>query len=136
MITKDVGATPAEIITKRGEVAFREIEKKAVHLVSALDNVVISTGGGVPLDPDNMKSLTERGETVWLKVLPETVLKRAGNLKSRPLIDPKDPLNSIKTKMAARESAYAKARHKIESDALTVNQVADQILSLFPALQI
>lgn len=134
MITKDVGATPGEIITKRGEKAFREIERKAVHLVAALDNVVISTGGGVPLDAQNMKDLSAHGETVWLNVSPETVLHRAGNLKTRPLIDPRDPLNSIKMKMATRERAYAAARHKIDSDQLSVSQVADKILSLFPSL--
>lgn len=134
MITKDVGATPGDIIKKQGEAAFREVEKKAVQLVSALDNVVISTGGGVPLDAQNMKALSMHGEIVWLKVSPETVLSRAGNLKSRPLIDPKDPLNSIKTKMASRASAYAVAKHLIDSDALTVAQVADKVLSLFPSL--
>src|SRR5688572_15306391 len=86
MISKDVGASIADIIKKQGEPAFREIESKAVQLVASLDKSVISTGGGVPLRAENMAALGQHGHIVWLEVSADTVLKRAGNLKSRPLI--------------------------------------------------
>ena len=135
MIIKDVGASIAEIIRKRGEPAFREIETKAVRLVAALDKAVISTGGGVPMGPQNMKSLAQRGCFVWLKVSPETVLKRAGNLKSRPLIDPKDPLGSIKTRMADREMFYSQATIHVDADTLSPSAAAEQILAKLPELR-
>ncbi len=135
MITKDVGASVADIIHKQGEPAFRSIEKKAVQLVASLDNSVISTGGGVPLDPNNMKALSERGRFVWLKISPETVLKRAGNLKSRPLIDPQDPIGSIKRRMTEREPAYAKAEFQVSVEDKTPSSVAEQILGLIPAVK-
>ncbi len=135
MITKDVGASIADIIRKQGEPAFREVETKAVRLVSTLDKSVISTGGGVPLSSENMNALSERGQFIWLKVSPETVLKRAGNLKSRPLIDPKDPLGSIKVRMAEREKFYSKAQHQIDVENLPPAIVADKILQLLPELR-
>lgn len=134
IIEKDVGATISDIIRKQGEPAFREVEKKAVKLVSMLDKAVISTGGGVPLNSENMKSLAEQGQIVWLQVNAETALKRAGDFKSRPLIDARDPLNSIKTRLAEREPFYSKANHHIPTDNMTPDQVADQIIQLIPGL--
>ena len=78
MITKDVGMSVADIIRKKGEPALREVERKAVQLVSLLDKTVISTGGGVPLDADNRSALEKNGIVVWLQVSPQTVLQRAG----------------------------------------------------------
>ena len=127
MIVNDVGAPIADIIKKQGEPAFRSVEKKAVQLVSSLDKSVISTGGGVPMDADNMAALKKNGELVWLKISPETVLKRAGNLKSRPLIDPARPLESIRERMAERESAYSKAGFHIDVDNLTPDALADKV---------
>lgn len=134
MIVKDVGASISDIIRKQGEPAFRAIEQKAVQLVSLLDANVISTGGGVPMDPVNMKALQQSGPLVWLKVSPETVLKRAGNLKSRPLIDPADPIGSIRKRMAEREKFYSQATVSIEADDLAYEAVADKIISLVPGL--
>lgn len=134
MIEKDVGASVAEIIRKQGEAAFREVEKKVVKLVSLLDSTVISTGGGVPLSAENMKSLSDHGRVVWLQVKPETVLQRAGDLTSRPLIDPKDPLTSIQNKMKERESHYSKAHLRVAADEGTPEQLAEHILSLCPVL--
>ncbi len=134
MIVKDVGASIAEIIRKQGEPAFREVESKAVQLVSIMNKAVISTGGGVPLNPANMSALMLRGELVWLKIKPETVLKRAGNLKSRPLIDPNNPLESIKTRMTEREKFYSVARHQIDVEDQTPQELADKILGMLPSV--
>src|ERR1044071_2427963 len=55
LVEKQVGQSVADIIRSMGEAAFREVEKKAVQLVSLSNSSVIATGGGVPLDPDNMR---------------------------------------------------------------------------------
>ncbi len=130
MITKDVGLPVAEIIRKRGEPAFREVERKAVQLVSLLDKTVISTGGGVPLDAGNRAALEKNGVTVWLQVSPHTVLQRAGSLKNRPLIDPDHPLESIEKRLTEREPMYALARHAIATDGRTLDSVVDEISRL------
>lgn len=134
MIVKDVGRSIAEIITSQGEPAFRDIEHKVVRLVSLLDECVVSTGGGVPLDPANMKELSKNAEVVWLKVKPETVLKRVGNVKTRPLIDPKNPLESIRTRLSQREKFYATAAVHIDTDDRTPEEVADAVLKEIPSV--
>jgi len=134
MISKQVGFSVGDIIRKKGEAAFRAIEKNAVQLVSLSDRCVISTGGGVPLDANNMQELARDATVIWLKVSPETALKRAGNLKSRPLIDAGNPLESIRRRMAERNPIYERAaQHTIESDHLEADQVVEKILSLVPS---
>jgi shikimate kinase len=135
MISKESGISVGEIIQSKGERAFRDIEKKVVQDVSSLDNVIISTGGGVPLDLENMRRLGKRGKIIWLKVSPETVLKRAGDLKSRPLIYPKDPLRSIRERLSQRAEAYSSASYSVDSDRLSLDQMADEIISFFPSLK-
>jgi shikimate kinase len=130
VVSKEAGATIADIIRTKGEPAFRALERGAVQRLSALDKCVISTGGGTPINPENMSDLSKDAETVWLRIFPETVLKRAGNIATRPMIDPKDPLGSIKKRLAEREPAYAKAKHTVDTDGRTPEQVADIILSL------
>ncbi len=134
MIAKQVGVSIADIIRKQGESAFREMERKTVALIGALDRCVISTGGGVPLDPQNMRELSHNGEIVWLKVSPETVLKRAGDFKSRPLIDAKDPLNSIRKRLDERAPAYRSAPHAIDTDHVNAEDIVERIFSEIPSL--
>lgn len=132
IITKDVGASPGEIIRRRGESAFREIERKVVHLLAPIDPCVISTGGGVPLNSDNMKDLSQNAHVVWLRAKPETILKRAGDIKTRPLIDPANPLKSIQDRLKDREPAYQAAKIAVETDSLTIDQVAEKIMAGLP----
>lgn len=132
MIRKDVGSSIADIIVSQGESAFREIENKAVGLVSSLNKTVISTGGGVPTSDANMKMLSSQGQLIWLKVSPETVLKRAGNLKSRPLINSNDPLSSIRRLMSEREKFYSQAPYSLSVDGLVPHQLADKIIEMVP----
>ncbi len=133
MISKQVGIPVGDIIRQKGEAAFREVEKNAVSLVSLSDRSVISTGGGVPLNPSNMSELSKDAMIIWLKVSPETALKRAGNIKSRPLIDPNDPIGSIRKRMAERNPIYERAaQHTIESDNMESDHVVDKIMTLIP----
>jgi shikimate kinase len=133
MISKQVGAPIADIIRQQGEPAFRQIEKNAVALVALSDRCVISTGGGVPLDVDNVSELSKNAVVVWLKVAPETALRRAGNIKSRPLIDAADPLGSIRKRMQERNPIYEKmAAHIVESDQLQSEDVVEKIMTFIP----
>lgn len=130
MISKDVGMSVADIIRKRGEPSFRQVERNAIQLVSLLDKTVISTGGGAVLDSANRTALEKNGITVWLKVSPETVLQRAGSFKNRPLIDSANPLESIRNRLADREPVYSQARHHVVTDGRTLDSVVDEVAQL------
>lgn len=66
-ITKKFGATPAEIIVKEGEEAFRKKESAVIKEVSALSGAVIATGGGAVIKTENVSALKSNGVIVYIK---------------------------------------------------------------------
>ena len=131
MIEKQTGFTVAQIFQKSGESAFREFEAQTVSLVSLMDRAVIATGGGVPLREENVDALERNGVTVCLEAKPETVLERLKeSVDVRPLLEGKDPYLKIHELLSARRAAYARARHKVPTDDLSPQQVAEKVLSV------
>ena len=66
-VYKATGKTPAEIITERGEPAFRWAETAAVKTAAAKSGVIIATGGGAVLKEENTLALAANGLCFWVK---------------------------------------------------------------------
>ncbi|MDR1402681.1 MAG: shikimate kinase [Tannerellaceae bacterium] len=76
-----------QLFDENGEAVFRDIECKLLHEVAMFENVVISTGGGVPCFFDNMSYMNQTGITVYLKVSSTELAKRLALARhSRPLL--------------------------------------------------
>mgnify|MGYP001441532638 CR=1 FL=1 len=56
-----------EIFDNNGEAYFRDLEKNILDEVD-FSNVVIATGGGLPVFKNNMDILIDRGTTIYLKI--------------------------------------------------------------------
>lgn len=65
-IEKFSGKSISEIFAELGEKGFREIESSVIEKVSALQNAVISTGGGVVLRERNTELLKENGRIYFI----------------------------------------------------------------------
>jgi len=128
-IEKDTGLTVAKIFEKRGEQAFRDLESAAIKCAAMLDNFVISTGGGAVLRRENIEELRRRGKIIYLAAAPETILKRVGNAKTRPLLaKEQDKLGKIKEMLAQREPYYRECDLAIDTSDLKVSSVVDKIV--------
>ena len=66
-IYKDTGKTPAEIIEKDGEAAFRDTESKIIERVAGYGGAVIATGGGAILRENNVCALKANGVICYLR---------------------------------------------------------------------
>lgn len=132
IIEKEAGLAIREIFKLKGEGAFRNMETQTIRLLSALDNRVIATGGGVPLRTENMEALERNGVVFCLEASPEVILSRIGAVFSRPLLNPKDPIGSIRKLLTERSRAYGRCRARINTDNLSVEQVVDKILEFIP----
>lgn len=66
----------SEIFADRGESRFREIERRVISELSDFEDVVISTGGGLPCFNNNMELMNEKGTTVYLEVSVEELAAR------------------------------------------------------------
>jgi len=70
---------------KKGEEYFRDIESEIIQSMAVLDRVIMSTGGGVVLRPENMKALKEKGVIFYIKRPVEEILKSV-ETDIRPLL--------------------------------------------------
>lgn len=131
--------TVSRIFAEEGESKFREIEAKVLDEVANFENVVVSTGGGVPCFYNNMQRMNAAGITIYLKVSPEELAKRLEVGKNaRPLIKDKsqDELQTfISENLVQRETFYNQASIIFEAEKMmtrsdiqdTVNQLTEQI---------
>jgi shikimate kinase len=108
IVEAQAGMTVPAIFRRRGESAFRSIEKEVVEnlLEPGRTPKVISVGGGAVLDKDNRAALAETCRVVWLWASVQTALSRV-NLPTRPVLDTSRPLESAERTLAARLPVYA-----------------------------
>ena len=108
-IIKDQQCSISEIFDRFGEEEFRHLENKKLLSTLDIDNCVISTGGGIIMDQDNIKIMVENGSIIHLDIDLETQLLRIKNKKNRPLLKDKDDERNILVKMRKeRDHIYKK----------------------------
>lgn len=133
VIEKAEGMKVRDIFEQKGEAYFRRREKHALAQVLERDGQIIATGGGVVLDPENVKLLRDRALLICLKASTDVLLKRAGCGEKRPLLMANNRKERIEEILRQRADHYAEAHACIETSDLTVAQVAQQIMSLLKA---
>jgi shikimate kinase len=130
LIEKTAGLKVREIFAQKGEAYFRQLEKETLAKVLSQEGQVVATGGGVVLDDGNLELLRERSLLIGLNASTETILKRAGNGATRPLLKGVAPRERIEELLATRAARYAQAHATIDTDELTLSQVVDKIVEI------
>ncbi len=128
MIERRENRTIEAIFETDGEAAFRRLEKKAIAEAAAHDGVIITTGGGAVLDPENLRALRANGLILTLTATPETIYRRVKDTKRRPLLKHADVLGEIGRLLEARKTLYDDADYRFETDGRSPSQVARMIL--------
>ncbi len=89
-----------------GEAGFRQRERDMIAELTAREGIVLATGGGVVLDPDNRRHLSARGIVIYLYCPPEQQFERTRHDKNRPLLQTEDPLSRLKSLFEIRDPLY------------------------------
>lgn len=137
MIEKQQGRTIREIFATDGEEAFRKMETKLLEqlIQEQSTQLVISTGGGMPLREKNRKLLAELGTVIYLQTKPQTVYERIKDDTKRPLLQCEDPLARINEMLATRGPIYKSATNNIiPVDDLRQSEIAELIREQFVRL--
>ena len=100
------GVRVAVIFDIEGEAGFRKRETEAIDQLTALDDVVLATGGGAVLDPRNREVLKTRGFVIYLHAQPLVLSQRTRSDKSRPLLQGGDPRDRLEKLYAERDPLY------------------------------
>lgn len=131
MIQSSTGKTIAEIFSANGEPAFRALEEKTVRDLSGRAGTVISAGGGLPINPQNMTSLKTHALVVCLWASPAKIWERVKNQTHRPLLHDPDPQLKIQKLLAAREPFYKQADILLSTECRSLREVAQQVVHQF-----
>ncbi len=119
----------SDIFAEHGEVYFRDLESQAVKSVALMKNQVVATGGGVVLRSSNIDLLRTGGPIFCLNATPKAIWDRVRSSRSRPLLRGPNPLKKIETLLDKRAPYYALADHQIETTGVSIDRVANEIIS-------
>jgi 3-dehydroquinate synthase len=118
------------IFAQDGEPAFRQMEATLCRELSARDGLVIATGGGAPVDPQNRGLMMDSGSVVCLDTDAKEILRRVSGNADRPLLDVDDPCAEIERLLAIRRDAYADIPWHIDTTDLSIEEVAQRVIAL------
>jgi len=131
LIQTRTGRTIADIFAKNGEAAFRALERDVVVELAGRTKTVISTGGGLPANLENLASLKTHALVVCLWASPERIWERVRNQSHRPLLHDPDPQQKIRELLEQRAPFYRQADVLIRTDERSAREVAQQVVLQF-----
>lgn len=128
-VEKRTGVDIAYIFEKEGEAGFRQRERDAIDALTQIEPIVLATGGGAILLPENRQWLASRGLVVYLQTSVTQQVSRVGRSARRPLIADADPREKLTQLMTHRAPLYAEiADITVATDGRRVQSVAEEIL--------
>ena len=123
------GADIPWIFDVEGEEGFRDREQQVVEEMTLWDNVVLATGGGVVMRPENRNVLGARGFVVYLFASVEEQIRRTRKDRRRPLLQKGDPAETLRNLFTVRDPFYREiADHIIETDGCSPRTVAQRLV--------
>jgi shikimate kinase len=131
LIQTHTGRMIADIFATSGEPAFRALERDVVVGLAGRTQTVISTGGGLPANPDNLADLKMHALVVCLWASEEKIWERVRNQSHRPLLHDPDPQRKIRELLALRAPFYRQADVLINTDLRSAREVTQQIVLQF-----
>ena len=113
-----------------GEPGFRAREAQVIAELTALPGVVLATGGGAVLAPENRRRLAEHGTVIYLRARPEDLYHRVRHDRNRPLLATRDPLRRLRELHAERDALYVSiADVVIDTGRQTVQALARELIN-------
>ncbi|MFT6986341.1 MAG: shikimate kinase [Psychromonas sp.] len=130
-IEKKTGADIAWVFDVEGEEGFRNREEEMIDELTQKHGIVLATGGGAVIRPENRAHLSARGIVVYLKTSVNKQLARTLKDKRRPLLQTEDPRSVLESLAEKRNILYDEvADYTIETDEQSAKVVASQIIAL------
>lgn len=94
------------IFELEGEAGFRRREATVIEELTQADNIVLATGGGAVLLPENRSNLKQHGTVVYLRANVHELWVRTRNDKNRPLLQTENPRQKLEKLFEERDPLY------------------------------
>jgi shikimate kinase len=130
-IERREGSDITTIFAEKGEPYFRERERAVTEELAQIGGLIVSPGGGWITNGQAFSILRPRARVIYLKVTPETALKRMGASRtSRPILVRPDPIGELRRLLLERGPAYERADDVIDTERMTAQQVIAKVVAL------
>ena len=129
ILRREGKASVGEVFRSRGEAYFRQLESDITGELARRSSLVIAPGGGWIMTQRSLDAIRPVSYLVYLKVSPETALKRiGGDMGNRPLLDHPDPLGELRRQLDVRGPKYEQADLVIDAETLSATELIDQLI--------
>ena len=130
-IERRTGVDIPFIFDKEGEAGFRQRERETLEILTALGRIVLATGGGAIVLPENRGMLSERGCVIYLETSVAQQADRVKQGRTRPLLANVDTSVKLEQLMSERAVLYREvADFAVPTDGRKVRTVAESILRI------
>jgi 3-dehydroquinate synthase len=131
VIEARTGRAVPDIIQENGELAFRAMEAVTFTELAPRQRVVVAAGGGAPVYEPTRRAIVEAGLVMLLQASPAVTEVRVAaddKTRARPL---RGDVSGVARRMDQRAAVYSQADFTLETDVLTVEEVAEEIVRLY-----
>ena len=127
VIEAKVGKKIPEIFATEGEAQFRAYERTFVESGHPLERCVVSTGGGLVIQPGMSDLLKTKGIVICLFASVDTIIERTARSNQRPLLNVENPAERVRELLAEREPIYMKSGVCITTDGRSIVEIVRHI---------
>lgn len=113
VIEKRCGVTVNTIFEIEGEAGFRRRESCLLEELSAQENGIIATGGGVVTQAENRALLKQKGGVIYLNASVDLLWSRLRYCKNRPLLQTDNPRAKLSALLAVRDPLYREVATRV-----------------------
>ena len=124
------GKSIAEIFAENGEEGFRRWEGRISCASACTEGQVLATGGGIVLNPENVRALSKSGILICLEASIQQIMKRVGHDDGRPMLDTNDRWQRIRDLLEERRPLYDALPHRINTEGMSPEVVADRVIEI------
>lgn len=128
-IEERTGVTIPTIFDIEGEEGFRNRESSIIDELTRKKGIVLATGGGAVLRPENRKHLAARGMVIYLNASVEQLYKRTRMDRNRPLLQTDDPKKRLQSLFEERDPLYREIADLVaETDDRSIQQALPALI--------
>jgi len=133
-IERRTGVAIPVIFEFEGEAGFRSREAAVIEEFVKREDLVLATGGGAVLNPENRARLAAHGRVVYLHAQPGDLFQRTRRSKDRPLLQTEDPLAKLVELYRLRDPLYREiADVVVDTGRQSAGRLASQLIALLRA---
>jgi len=130
VIEVEAGQAIVDIFKNQGEGAFRQMERALLLRLAIKDNLIVSCGGGLICNQENIATLKESGTVICLKSTPETIFERTKKFEHRPLLNVENPIEKIRQLLVERSVYYEQSDYLIDNNNQSLESVISSIVTI------